>query len=239
VIEAYFDESERNDGTFCVAAYCYFPAKARKMEKKWRQIMEGRTFHASDMNCKEGEFKSLDKESSDRMYRSLIDSILKYAELGIVASVNPREVAAKWPEHDGFRTPYGLCCYFVVARISSYLDSKGIKSPVSFIFEAGHKHQSETERLMSEITMSESRKAYFHYLSHCFASKTETLLQTADLLAWEWGKEMSESRGRASLNALLLKGADRHIIGHLSGDVLEKEFAYIEEILRSVRSEPG
>jgi hypothetical protein len=242
MMKAYFDESERRDGTFSVAAYCYFPAKAKKLEKRWRQIMGGRTFHATDMNCGEGEFKDLDKATSDKMYRALIDAILRYVEFGAVVSVSPREVTARWPRLDGLRTTYALCCTLLVSRIAYHLDSLGIKSHVAYIFESGHKYQRETEQFMRSIAISDtSRKDRHHYLSHSFVGKSDaTLLQTADLLAWEWCKYTSEVPSqkrpmRKSLQALLQRGSAKHIVGHLSKEDLETDLAKFREAEETVR----
>jgi hypothetical protein len=242
MIKAYFDESERVDGTFCVAAYCCFPAQAVKLDKRWRRIMDGRTFHATDMNCGEGEFKGLDRDLSDKMYRGLIDAILRYVEFGVVLSVNPREVTVRWPGLDGFKTAYALCCTLIVGRISSHLDSLGINSRVAYIFESGYKYQSETERFMKSIAEEDSRGTNrYHYLSHSFEGKGDaTLLQTADLLAWEWCKYKSEGEHkrsmRRSLEALLLKGSKKHIVGHLSKSDLEDDLSTFREMEKVVRS---
>lgn len=245
MIEAYLDESGRPDGIFCVGACCYFPPKARRLEKKWSQILEGRTFHATDMNNGKGEFKDLDKETSGRMYRSLIEAYLPMAEFEVAVSVNPREVAIEWPDVDGFKTCYAVCCAQVVALISSHLEDSGIKSRVAYTFEAGHKHKSETDRYMRSIAVSESRRAFFHYRSHSFESKDRALLQTADLIAWEWAKFISEvdpkvetgrNPMRQSLEAILSKRPDwLGRFNHLSGDELKEHLAEIEEIWRSVK----
>ena len=240
MIEAYFDESEQKDGTFSVAGYCYFPPKAKKLVKKWEQILEGRIFHATDMNSNWGEFEGLDKESSSKMYKDLIATLVEHAEFGIAMSVNPREVTAKWPKLDGFRTAYAICCYMVIGRISAFLDDQGIKSRVAYIFESGHKHQNETERVMNSIKLREG----FHYLSHSFASKKDApLLQTADLLAWEWTKCSSETgfprtienpkrSMRKSLQRLLFSRPERACIGHFTGKQLDSFLAEIEDILQ-------
>jgi hypothetical protein len=243
VIEAYFDESERN-GVFCVAGYCYFPSKAPRAAKKWSEILGGRTFHATDMNCGWGEFKDLDKDTSDRMYRGLVATVLKYAELGIAASVSPNEVTTKWPGLDGFRTAYAVCCHHVVGRVSSYLRDSGIKSRVAYVFEAGHKHAPEADSYMHSIAKSERRRDLYHYCSHAFVSKKDMpLLQTADLLAWEWRKHVLE-RGfdatkfsldnmRGSLRELFERGGKKHIVGHFTGSDLDRYFDYIKSQMPS------
>ncbi len=240
MIAAYFDESEREDGTFCVAAYCYFPGKAEKLDKRWRKIMGGKIFHATDMNNRVGDFEGLDPSISDQMYRKLIDAILKHFEFGVVLSLNPRDVTVEWPGLDGFKTAYALCCTLVVSTISSHLDRLGIKSRVAYIFEAGHRHHSEVERFMNSVALSSNR---YHYLSHSFEPKdSETLLQTADLLAWEWGKYISEVSQkmsmRRSLEELLYRDPHKQMVGNLSTKDLEEDIAKFRTMEEMVRSAP-
>jgi hypothetical protein len=240
VIKAYFDESEREDGTFCIASYCYFPGKAEKLDKLWRKIMGGKIFHATDMNNRAGDFKGLDPSVSAQMYHKLIDAILKHAEFGVVLSINPRDVTVEWPGLDGFKTAYALCCTLIVSSISSHLDRLGIKSRVAYIFEDGHRYKSEVERFMNSVSLSSNR---YHYLSHSFVPKDGAiLLQTADLLAWEWGKYISEFSQkmsmRRSLEELLLRDRCKHIVGNPSKRDLEEDLAKFRTMEEMVRSAP-
>jgi len=247
VIEAYFDESERQDGTFCVAGYYFFPREAKRLERKWRDILGDRIFHATDISNGGGKFRDLDKPTREKMYSELVKAVAKHAEFGSAASVNPSEVSVKWPDLDGFRTAYAVCCNHVITRACYHFDSQSVKSRIAYVFESGHKQASEANRYMDNMAKSESRAQRFHYLSHNFAGKRDVvLLQTADLLAYEWCKCQSETGFpveredakrpiRESLGRLLFARPDRACVGHLNGESLDREFLIVEGVLRGVR----
>lgn len=108
---------------------------------------------------------------------------------------------------------------------------------VAYVFEAGHVGQTEAQDFMRGATRAaESLEAYRHY-SHGFVPKTDSsLLQAADLLAWEWAKcydetvEMDLRPIRLSLRALLEPKSDRYKLRHITGAALERFMREIEAL---------
>ena len=68
------------------------------------------------------------------------------------------------------------------------------RSPkVSYLFEAGHQHQSAANAFMEWLFESASIRAKYGYSGHAFLTKETPCLQPADLLAWQWRLETLRS----------------------------------------------
>jgi hypothetical protein len=223
---AYFDESgtHENSPVMCVAGYLFSAEQAQHLHREWGETLGNfklSHFHAVD--CAHGvrEFKNLDKKQRVELTTKLIGIIKRRMELGIAVSISDtdfgRVAAPKW-ERGG---PYLLAALQVLSGVVAWADKYSYSGEIAYFFEAGHKHQSQTNKAIKMVKARDSTSDYLHYLSHTFAGKRDVLpLQAADLLAYEWAKELRRRNMppvrramRTSLDSLL---EQPHMTQHFS-----------------------
>jgi hypothetical protein len=126
--------------------------------------------------------------------------------------VVPRDESEK---HGG---SYSMCLHLCVLFFADWLNQHDQDTPVAYFFESGHADQAEANALMAKITHPwyADVKKRFHYTAHAFADKKAmSMLQSADLLAWQHQKHLKDGRSvntaRGDFRALM----DRVHILHL------------------------
>ena len=91
VLEAYFDESERSGGIFCVAGYVFDRWSAKKFDREWRTLMKGVwPFHMVDLAAGRGQFAHLPRKELDRILRAavaLINHRMTFGVAGILSTL--------------------------------------------------------------------------------------------------------------------------------------------------------
>jgi hypothetical protein len=253
MLRAYFDESYRDGGVFCVAGYIFSSRRAKRLNKNWRHRFGGRIFHAADVASGRGEFEGIANPEKLSLFRSATTSILSHASFGVVASCDPLVAGASWPPLDGFRSAYSICTQFCMFGIRLWLNAIDSDQRVAHIFEAGHRDHAESSRLIGAMSQVEpawegEKWGGIRYLSHTFVAKQDApILASADLLAWEWAKYVNENGGEAarnleargsmrkSLAALLSSKKVPHFTMHLTGDLLAQ---FLGDIERAAWIEP-
>jgi hypothetical protein len=115
--------------------------------------------------------------------------------------------------------------------VVSWADTYSYKAKISYFFESGHKHQSHTNKAIDMLRARDQEGGvnYLRYHSHTFAGKCDLRpLQAADLLAYEWQKELrrlnmpsKQKTMRRSFQSLLEK---THITMHLTATDLNEAF---------------
>jgi hypothetical protein len=122
-------------------------------------------------------------------------------------------------------------------------------SAVAYFFESGDQYQAQSQQFISVATENPELKAMYCHRSHTVADKSDVrLLETADILAWEWAKHRERSRSkqdmRPSLRAMLdadgagvigpldFASATRRAI-HVTGEPLER---YFDKVIRLILS---
>ena len=72
MLRAYFDESEREGGTFCVAGYAFAPQQAKKFSKEWSRLFADYPggMHMRDLTHRRGHLQeSLQQNSTASLSR--------------------------------------------------------------------------------------------------------------------------------------------------------------------------
>ncbi len=200
ILQAYFDESEREDGTFCVAGYVFFPAEAKTFEKEWSRLFGDRIFHMTDLAARRGEFSDLDQDEADRYIKGAVKLVRRRTVYGGAVALNMNELSTMPPiEQRGFRTAYSICCYLVALGVAQWARKQSISS-IAYFFEAGNRHEAEANEFMRAIGDSPYFRERFGRTSYTFADKGSVrALEAADLFAWELAKQVSEGRERGSI----------------------------------------
>lgn len=245
MLQAYFDESERIDGTFCVAGYVFTDLGARRYRRAWAKLLAGRTFHAADLFAKQGEFLDVSDSDVRRLCVRAAQIINRQTEIGVSISCNLDEIKSLSPAAASSREhAYSLLAWMCTMKIGNWAKTQGER--VAYFFEAGHDAQAAANFLVSAFgqhpDQSEVREL-MRYQSHAFLEKTAALqLQAADFLAWECAKLRAESLRkeirppRRSFMALLQQRRNHtFILDHVEGDRLRQMVEYFDGLWAHVR----
>ncbi len=246
MIYAYFDESERPGGTFCVACYCFFPEQVRKANREIGRLLGDKVFHTTDLAALRGEFTGYARSEADTLLKNFVGVIRRRAAFGAAISCNPKQTSEVWPDFDGSKSAYAVCLNFCMVAIRRWSERATNAERVAYVFEAGHRCEAEARRFMANLTLFDDLKELFSLHSHEFLGKRQArLLGAADLLAWECAKYMEETKNveagapvrpmRKSLEALLSEERRPVELRHLNKEVLDdflvKSKATIEKVL--------
>jgi hypothetical protein len=230
MLEAYLDESERTGGVFCIAGYLFVPRQARRFAKEWTQLFGPKGAHMVDLCARRQQFKDLSRQECDRLIKEAVKIIKYRMTFGVVVSCDARQVDQHSPKFIvGFGHAYPVCCHLVMGVTGEWAREHRPGEKVTFIFEAGHKYESEANHFVCDALGSLGMKDYWQYGGHAFLSKQDaTPLQAADFLAWEWTKFKDETHDknirpiRRSLRALIEGSRSRYWTAHLKDEALRK-----------------
>lgn len=235
-LHAYFDESERESGDFCVAGYGFVPKQAKNFIREWRKMLGPiKCFHTTDLVNRREEFQGFSVDDVNRMMKRAIGIINERVSVAAVVICNRKEFEAVAPASRGFSDPYPVCCHLCMSLMGQWLDKRSPnQGNISYFFEAGNKHYGEADDLINLAATPDGIEAglsrFYRYRSHTFLRKDaegSAPLQAADLLAWEWTKVKDETldrglrRPRRSLLALLNGKRENFLERHLTGTPLK------------------
>lgn len=196
MMEAYVDESGTDAASpvMCIAGYLFDASQAAHLDREWSDALKEFNlphFHAVD--CAHGvrEFSNLDPRQRIQLVIKLTGIIRRRATIGIAVSVSDTDFgqtpAPIW-ERGG---PYVLCAAQVLMAVIAWADKREYHGKISYVFEKGHRHRALTDMVIKEICGDIAELEGLRCHSHAFAAKPEMRpLQAADLLAYEWTKEM-------------------------------------------------
>jgi hypothetical protein len=99
-LQAYFDESERQDGTFCVAGYAFSALQAKKFVKQWSELFAGIKggLHMVDLVHGVRAFKDVPSEERNSLIVEAVKIINARISVGIAVSCNLAEVKQHSPK---------------------------------------------------------------------------------------------------------------------------------------------
>ncbi|HMH51252.1 MAG TPA: DUF3800 domain-containing protein [Candidatus Acidoferrum sp.] len=245
VLEAFFDESERDNGTFCVAGYIFSSLQVERFSKAWHKVMGPYwPFHMTefdrhrDKTDRPTKFESLTDKEHDALLKRAVQIINQRIMLSISVACNTNDVRRLSPIVRGLEMvgspleqAYSLCCYQCMMLMSGWLRKRGLPDRVAYLFESGNRFQRQADYLMELATYHPVLKEMCRYQSHGFAPKTSSApLQAADLFAWELTKFLDEtvirkiSQPRESLISLVRPHPERYEGRVLHASGLERYF---------------
>ena len=247
-VEAYFDESEREDGTFVVAGYGLFPGNVRRFNRRWKNMLGSiKVFHMADLVALQGEFEDFTRADSNDLIKRAAAIVAAEIEVAIAFSFSRADFQAVASQLRGLREPYSFCCYLCMQEMGNWIREQGIGSRVSYFFEAGQEFQAEANDLMHLAAIPTVRDLYC-YQSHDFLKKNDAPappLQAADFLAWEWSKHRHETVNeskrptRFSLIALYGNRPERYRTRHLSREALRSIYEPLRDGLHNTLEQYG
>jgi hypothetical protein len=237
MMAAYFDESGTHAGSpvMWVAGYLFTAENALQLDREWAETLTEfgvSCFHMAD--CAHGVrmFSNLDGQKRKELLIRLVGIIKRRMEIGIAVSISETDFGRIDAPHWQRGGPYTLAALQALAAVVAWADTYSYAGKISYFFEAGHEHESLTNKAIDLLRKRDQVRgaSYLRYHSHTFAGKCDLRpLQTADLLAYEWQKELRRINMpptprpmRRSLESLLER---THITQHLTARDLEEAFS--------------
>jgi hypothetical protein len=239
MLEAYFDESERTAGVFCVAGYVFAPQQAKRFDEEWHDLFGIRRFHMVDLVALKEDFKDLKRAEADRLLKEAVTIVKRRISFGTAISCYLSEINALSPRFiRGFGHAYPVCCHMAMTCVGDWLRRTDNHHPVTYFFEQGHEFEGEARWFMQHFTKAPEMKEHYQYHSDTFIGKADARpLQSADLLAWEWAKCQDETIDngirhiRQSLRALFEPAPFQHYkVLHLTGEPLKRYLDHIRKM---------
>lgn len=188
----YFDESGTHEGSpmMTVAGYIFRDEQARRFTRDWSKDLKrlGLPFaHMTDCATGNGAYSEMSLDDRVKSERLLIEHIKRRTIVGFGVSLDPNYYLKTVQGAFQPPSPYSFCLLGAVSMVRGWIERTGFDGKIAYFFEAGHRHQTEANRLMNGIPAGGPvRMAKYCYLSHTFIDKTEAPpLQAADMLAWQ------------------------------------------------------
>ncbi len=199
---AYFDESGTDDGLpiLCVAGYIFTEENAVAIEAPWRKMLEKYRlpyFHMTECNQHSGIYAHLTEQECIEAASEAIELTKAYALRGIAISIE-KSVFSSLPAQSLWNTPYSLLCSNVMFGVVAWAKDAGFNGDVAYFYESGAKGWTQALEAMMRIKHeSKAPREGLRFSTVTLASKSKAIpLQCADLLAWNWYKQMGrEARG--------------------------------------------
>lgn len=203
MIEAYFDESGTHATAryLVVAGYVFESENAIVLTRAWQEMLDKYGlpyFHMSGCAPDPGfpPFDKLTKAERIAAATEAINLIKKHLTRGIAISVQLDQFR-HIPRFNQFETPYTFACWQALMGVRHWADETGYTGEIAYFFEGGHESQSEANRIITRISNDPILKPLYRYASHTFVCKHKAmLLQTADILAWQWWHQVDDREGK-------------------------------------------
>jgi hypothetical protein len=190
-----FDESERQEleEPLCVAGFFFRQAGYKQFKRKWRSKVlrfKGRSlrhFHMTDLYAGKREYAGMSIADRITILNHAVEAIGEHTYGGVAVEFQQREFEQKahpvWPMV--FGSIYRAACAMCLDATAYWLNQWGSHLPVFYVFERGHKFDSEFDEVLKAIAKNASAKKHFRYRNHLYEDKEQQLgLQSADLFSW-------------------------------------------------------
>lgn len=256
VLIAYLDASKRDGGIFSVGAVGFGASRAKKATKKWCALWGATTCHMTDLHTRKvgSAFENWTPERAGEQLEKSVAIINATASFVVSVSCDIAELNRLAPKSadpksrvllGGLNSAYAVCSHLAMCSIAELADDR---TEIAYFFESGDDGQPSSQKFISAIAEHpQSRKRLYKYRSHTVAVKSDSrLFEIADIIAWEWAKQVTRSREnkgmRPSLRALL--GDEKSLAAkgptnlksrtrrgwHTTGEPLEQYYRRVREL---------
>lgn len=210
-LRACIDATTRNSGVFSVAGVAFGYDRGKKASREWDRVLDGRSFHMTDLNARRGDFDRISDPEKLRIMKGTIGIINKYASFCFAVSCEKALVEDSLPVVSGndvgsremlaaFRSIYGMMCHIGMYSMGRYSGGWQNGNPsVSYIFEKGDEGQNGLIRFLQFLENTKGADAFLKSYSMSRRTVTskdemEGIFHSADLVAWEWAKHVERQR---------------------------------------------
>jgi hypothetical protein len=260
LLAAYLDASLRKSGVFSVGGFAFGHDRAKKACRAWHKLWGDTICHMADLNSRRPgtAFEDWTAAQAGTRLEDSVKIINKHASYAVCISCDLSEIerlaprsAARGSEMylDGFRCAYATCCHLAMTSLGNIIRENGGMPAVAYFFESGDQYQAESQRFISLATNEPMLKEMYCHGSHTVADKPDVrLLETADIIAWEWAKHQDRVRAKQHMRPSLLAMLDPTSSGtmskvdfastsrravHLTGEPLERYFVKVKHLVLS------
>jgi hypothetical protein len=218
LISVFIDESGTHhpSPTLSVAGYAFESKQYQNFVTDWSEILHRFKlpyFHMVDCAHQRGIFKGWNAKDCDDVARRLISIIKIRMTFGVVCSVDESDFSEL--RDTGWKLDaYPMAVSWLVGAVVDWADEYKYHGRIGYVLESGHAQQSQANDMMQRLATRPDFKERSRYYFHTFSLKQTELgigLQAADILAWEWNKDVINERNgrprqrRKSLSSLLEK----------------------------------
>lgn len=223
-LRACIDASNRENSFYSVAVVAYGFDRAIKANREWEALLDGRTFHMTDLHARRGDFKGISDSEVERIMRGTVSVIRRHASFVMATSCIKNLIEPHMPRTAGissdskellsaFRSVYGLMSHLAMYAVGSRAGNASAAGTrqISYVFEAGDVGQAGFVKFIEFLQNNPGREVFLDGYSlnrHTISSKgnMEPIFHSADLVAWEWAKHVERTsdglRMRGSLRNL-------------------------------------
>lgn len=243
-LEAFFDESERPGGVFCVAGYVFTPLESKRFGEEWRRAVGGSwPFHMAEFAAgkdkveREVPFEGMSEHDRRALQVRLVNVINRRMTLAVSISCKVGDIQNLNPGIRGLRSAYSVCCYLCLGLLADWITRRGSSDRVAYLFESGHRFRGEADFILGLAGHHEISRHWARYGGHAYGTRNDSpQLQAADLYAWELSKFLDETVDqrkrpmRESLKALVRPHPERYEGRILGARALKKYFDEIRAL---------
>ncbi len=141
----------------------------------------------------------------------------------------------KWIK--GFSHAYSVAGHMALAGMGTWAKENNLRGGIAYVIEAGDDGYDELSHMLSYAPRSADARDMYQWNSHAVVEKKAgSAFHAPDLLAWEWGKFLSETviepkrEMRLSFAHLLNGRLKSHLLQHLYGEPLLRFFTRINAL---------
>jgi hypothetical protein len=231
MVEVYFDESGSHERSpvLCVAGYIFESDRAKTFSQEWDEVLSTHGlpfFRMSDCAHGNGPFNEKSLQTRIDIATCMIEIIKRHASAGIASVIKMEQYDRLMPYHQNLGGSYTFCIVVCLAGVLKWIQDNGFEGDISYFFEAGHKSQSEANRIMELMFDKSDARREYCYASHTFVRKEKAApVQAADLLAWQCFTESKKAIQGGGVRrkdfASLITGSQHNLIRITDARILE------------------
>jgi hypothetical protein len=96
-LRASIDASRRGSGVFALGGVAFGYDRAVKANNEWNRLMNGRTFHMTDLNAREGDFRGISDPEKHRIMVGIVSILRTYASSIVAVSCDDTLILEAFP----------------------------------------------------------------------------------------------------------------------------------------------
>jgi hypothetical protein len=232
-LRASIDASRLGTGVFALGGVAFGYDRAVKANNEWNRLMDGRTFHMTDLNARQEDFKGISDTEKHKIMVGIVSIWKNHASSIVAVSCNDSLISEAFPSitsgdrnseemRNAFRSPYGVMCHLCLSTFGGIQEERAPQKGrhISYIFGAGDNGQPGLMRFINfimDLPVAQSITQLYSISRSTVATKGQMdgIFHAADFVAWEWS---------------------RHVERHFRGDVMRKS---VSELTGETAATPG
>lgn len=244
-LRAGVDAGRSGSGVYAVAGVAFSYGRAKKANNQWERLLDGRTFHMTDLNARKGDFEGISDRDKNRIMHGIVEIIRNNASYITCTSYDDGLIAEKFPKlsngmevadeflYRAFRTKYGPMIHMCMWALGDFANGgTNTGNKISYVLETGDEGQGGfIEYIQYLMNNTKTQPVYKYVLEQYSLSRLtsapkeeiEGIFHAADFVAWEWARHVERQRQklpmRKSLEALTNRvSANEDYYGFTLGD---------------------